>query len=135
MGCRWSIGDGSNIKVMHEPWIRGVQEGCLRGPQRQEAYNMTVKDLLLSGIKQWNMRVLCDVFNPLDIHDILQVPLAEDLSEDRLIWKEEQHGAYSVKSGYRVWRKAASNNGNMVVEGYWDKLWKIAAPARVKHLL
>ncbi|CAK8536826.1 unnamed protein product [Lathyrus sativus] len=30
--ARWNIGDGSYIKVMHEPWIRGKRDKCLSGP-------------------------------------------------------------------------------------------------------
>ncbi|KAI5408724.1 hypothetical protein KIW84_054526 [Lathyrus oleraceus] len=33
LGCKWNIGDGSRIKVMNEPWLRGAEEGCFRGPQ------------------------------------------------------------------------------------------------------
>ncbi|XP_058783149.1 uncharacterized protein LOC131657807 [Vicia villosa] len=105
LGCRWSIGDGSKIKVMQEPWLRGTNEGCLSGPQVQGAYNITVKDLLLPNVKQWNMRVIRTLFDVTVTKDILQVPLVEDVMEDRLVWKEEQHGMYSVRSGYRVWRK------------------------------
>lgn len=43
LGCKWSIGDGSNIKVMTEPRLKGNEEGCLRGPQGQYAYNVTIK--------------------------------------------------------------------------------------------
>ncbi|XP_058733181.1 uncharacterized protein LOC131604778 [Vicia villosa] len=74
LGCRWSIGDGSQIMAMNEPWLRGRREGCLIGPQKQ-AYE-----------------------------DILQVPLLKEVVKDRLIWKEEQNGVYSVCSGYRLWR-------------------------------
>ncbi|XP_058755178.1 uncharacterized mitochondrial protein AtMg00310-like [Vicia villosa] len=58
LGCRWSIGDGSPIKVMQEPWIRGKGERCVPGPQQHGIYNMVVKDLLLPNVKQWNMRLI-----------------------------------------------------------------------------
>ncbi|XP_058776484.1 uncharacterized mitochondrial protein AtMg00310-like [Vicia villosa] len=32
MGCRWSIGTGTQINVMSDPWFRGRREGCLQGP-------------------------------------------------------------------------------------------------------
>ncbi|XP_058762257.1 uncharacterized protein LOC131635640 [Vicia villosa] len=62
LGCRWSIGDGSQIMVMSDPWIRGRREGCIIGPQKQA----------------------CE--------DILRVPLLKEVVRDRLIWKEEQNG-------------------------------------------
>ncbi|XP_058784642.1 uncharacterized protein LOC131659471 [Vicia villosa] len=129
--CRWSIGDGSNIKVMNEPWLRGTREGCLSGPQVQGAYNITVKDLLLPNTKQWNMRTLRDLFDVTVTKDILQVPLVEDVMVDRLVWKEEHHGSYSVRSGYRIWRKARKRNGGVAVDGNWNSLWQISAPSRM----
>ncbi|XP_058788236.1 uncharacterized protein LOC131662466 [Vicia villosa] len=135
LGCRWSIGDGNNIKVMNEPWLRGAREGCLNGPQRHAAYTFSVRDLLLPNVKQWNMRVLREVFDPLVIKDILQVPLLEDVTMDRLVWKEEHHGVYSVRSGYRIGMKARNSNNRGTDSGIWNNLWGIVAPARVKHLL
>ncbi|GAU39014.1 hypothetical protein TSUD_378900 [Trifolium subterraneum] len=38
-GCRWQIGDGSNIRVMHEPWLRVDQERWIMAPQKQEVFS------------------------------------------------------------------------------------------------
>ncbi|XP_058760148.1 uncharacterized protein LOC131633450 [Vicia villosa] len=132
---KWCIGDGRNIKVMNEPWIRGDREGCLRAPQNQGVYNITVNDLLIPNVKQWNMRVLCDLFDNTVVKDIMQVPLAEEVVEDRLVWKDEANGNYSVRSGYRIWRKH-HDRVDSVKEGMnWNSLWRILAPARVIHLI
>src|SRR4051812_38557480 len=61
--CRWSIGDGSQIKVMQKPWIRGKDDRCVPGPQQQGIYNLVVKDLLLPFAKQWNMRLIRELFD------------------------------------------------------------------------
>ncbi|MCI57805.1 hypothetical protein A2U01_0079056, partial [Trifolium medium] len=31
----WRIGDGSKIKVMHDPWLRGGRNSWVRSPQVQ----------------------------------------------------------------------------------------------------
>ncbi|WJX67053.1 alcohol dehydrogenase (NADP(+)) [Trifolium repens] len=59
--ARWNIGDGSKIKVMSDPWLRGQGRGWLSAPQPQAG-------------------------------EILAVPLIREVEEDRLVWKEEQHG-------------------------------------------
>ncbi|XP_058755068.1 uncharacterized protein LOC131628221 [Vicia villosa] len=96
IGCRWSIGDGSHIKVMNEPWIRGRSEGA---------------------------------------EEILMVPLLEDVIEDRLVWKEEQDGQYSVRSGCRVWKSRKKYYHPERHKDNWQGLWSILAPPRVKHLI
>ncbi|XP_058758355.1 uncharacterized protein LOC131631582 [Vicia villosa] len=92
--------------AMSDPWIRGRREGCLIGPQKQGTYDITVKHLMLPNEKQWDMRVIRDVFDHVACEDILQVPLLKEVVRDRLIWKEEQNGVYSVRSGYRLWRSS-----------------------------
>jgi ribonuclease HI len=134
-GCRWQIGDGSKIKVMHEPWLRTSDACCLRAPQNREVYNITVHDLLLSNMKRWDENKIISLF-PVDVaHDIIAVPLLEVVTEDRLIWREEKDGVYSVRSGYRVYMKQKNRGYGNNKEDGWRNLWKIHAPPKVKHLL
>ncbi|XP_058774459.1 uncharacterized protein LOC131648725 [Vicia villosa] len=135
LGCIWWIGDGRSIRIMNEPWLRGTSGGCLMGPQIQGVYTLTINDLLLPNVKQWNMGVLRDLFDYSVVRDILQVPLSEEVVEDRMIWKDDVSGNYSVRSGYRSWRKHQESVG-LAEEGVnWSDLWNITAPSRVKHLL
>ncbi|XP_058766177.1 uncharacterized protein LOC131639728 [Vicia villosa] len=105
LGYRWSIGDGNSIKVMSDSWLRGSRDGFLNGPKKQ-------------------------VFK-----DILQFPLVEGVEDDRLVWKEEQKGSYSVRSGYRIWGKAHNKYGVRNDNMKWKSLWRISALTRVKHLI
>ncbi|XP_058774349.1 uncharacterized protein LOC131648625 [Vicia villosa] len=122
MGCRWSIGTGSQINVMCDPWLRGRREGCLQGPQVHGAYNITVNNLMLPNSKQWDMRKLTEMFDCAAVEDIIHVPLLEEVMEDRLIWSEDQSGNYSVRSGYRLWRKAKLNQNVEEGEDSWSIL-------------
>ncbi|XP_058746265.1 uncharacterized protein LOC131619152 [Vicia villosa] len=72
------------------------------GPQKQGVYTLTVNDLLLPNVKQWNMRVLCDLFDYSVVRDILRVPLAEVVQEDCLVWKEDVNAPTRVK--HLIWR-------------------------------
>ncbi|XP_058745921.1 uncharacterized protein LOC131618776 [Vicia villosa] len=129
-GSRWSIGDGSNIKVMYDPWLREKGSCFLNGPHVQSAYELFVKDLLLPNIKQWNVGKVKQIFDTEGASSILRVPLIDDVREDRLIWQEEQNGEYSVKSGYKLWKGVQSRNRYYGVEGNWKNIWSIYAPPR-----
>ncbi|CAK8561300.1 unnamed protein product [Lathyrus sativus] len=92
LGCKWSIGDGSHVKVINEPWIKGKKEGCLSGPQKQDA------------------------------GEILQVPLLEEVKKDMMIWKAEQNGSYIVRSGYRLWKSLWVRQENGGMNEDWNSL-------------
>jgi hypothetical protein len=134
-GCRWQIGDGSHIKVMHEPWLRNSHECYLKAPQNREVYNIMVQQLMLPNAKRWDEIKINSLF-PLDVaHDILAVPLLEVVTEDRLIWKEEKDGMYSVRSGYQIYMKERNIGYREHGGDGWSNLWRINAPPKVKHLL
>ncbi|XP_058767237.1 uncharacterized protein LOC131640887 [Vicia villosa] len=135
LGCRWSIGDGSQIKVMQEPWIRGNDDRCVPGPQQQGIYNLVVQDLLLPNAKQWNMRLIRELFDFSGAEAITYVPLVEDVVVDRLVWREEKDGHYSVRSGYHLWKSSKKPLSQDNIEVNWNGLWSIIAPPRAKHLL
>ncbi|MCH94606.1 ribonuclease H protein, partial [Trifolium medium] len=100
----WSIGDGSKIKVMEDPWLRDLGRGWVRAPQPQA-------------------------------EEILAVPLFGESCEDRLVWKEEHNGEYTVKSGYKLLMKEKEEGRRRGLTGSWKELWQIQAPPKTKHLI
>lgn len=107
----------------------------MNGPQRQGAYDITVHNLLLPNVKQWNAQVIREMFDYVVAEEIFQVPLVEEVGGDKWNQKEEQSGCYSVQYGYRLWWKYQGISGFTSVDGDWSSLWNIKASPRVKHLL
>jgi hypothetical protein len=135
LGCRWQIGDGSQIQVMNEPWLRGSQGYYLNAPQNQNVYDLKVQNLLLQNVKRWDENKIYSLF-PIDVaHDILMVPLLELVGEDKLIWSIEKDGVYSVRTGYRKLMEAKNRGYGTAREEGWSGIWKIHAPPKTKHLL
>lgn len=58
---------------MVEPWLRGEGECCLRGPQGQCMYNITVNDLMLTNDKQWDVHKIRHLFTHKVVKEILKV--------------------------------------------------------------
>ncbi|CAJ2667453.1 unnamed protein product [Trifolium pratense] len=135
LGCRWNIGDGSNIKVMDDSWLRGKERGRVSAPQPEGVYNLCVKDLMLDGVKQWNRGRISNLFTHDAATDILSIPLLREVKEDKLVWQEEQNGEYTVKSGYRLLMQKIKEEKQRGMTGSWKALWQIRAPPKVKHLL
>ena len=66
---------------------------------------------------------------------IVATPLYPSVHEDRLIWKKENNGEYSVRSAYRLCMNELLDTSHFKVEGAWDLIWKLKVPPRAKNLL
>jgi hypothetical protein len=101
-GCRWIIGNGTNIRVMSDPWLREKDGVWVQSPQIQGAHNITVNDLMIPNMKAWDKDKIVSLF-PLDVPNrIIDIPLFDVIEEDKLIWVDSVHGQYDVKSGYNM---------------------------------
>jgi hypothetical protein len=134
-GCRWKIGDGSKIKVVCEPWLRGGDNLWMQAPQSQCTYELHVNDLLLPGVKNWDRHKIHSLFPVTVAENIINTPLFEEVKEDKLVWIHENNGNYTVKSGYRNYIKSKAVEGLSQVDGAWSSIWRVAAPPKIKHLL
>ncbi|PNX96867.1 ribonuclease H, partial [Trifolium pratense] len=100
--ARWIIGSGTNINVMKDPWLREKDGAWIQSPQVQGAYNITVNNLMLPNIKRWDKEKVETLFTDEVAKSILDIPLFDTVEEDKLIWIDNIHGQYSVKSGYNL---------------------------------
>jgi ribonuclease HI len=134
-GYRWSIGNGNNIKVMSDPWLREKEGTWIPSPQVQGAYNITVNELMVENVKMWDKVKIESLFPQHIAKCILGIPLFDTFEEDKLIWVDSKYGQYSVKSGYNLLLNSTGKYNSSVLEGDWNTLWKIHAPPKVKHFL
>jgi ribonuclease HI len=135
LGCRWRVGDGSTIKVMSDPWLKGEGNGWVHAPQKQGVYDFTVKDLMLDGVKKWDQNKIMQMFSIDAAKEILEVPLLDLVEEDGLVWKEENSGKYTVRTGYRLLMRQKKEIHSWNATADWNSVWRIKAPPRAKHLL
>lgn len=61
-GLRWKIGDGSQISVLKELWLRAGKIIQFEPVRLDVVSSMTVRDLFLLGLKSWNMNLLNALF-------------------------------------------------------------------------
>jgi hypothetical protein len=134
-GCRWSIENGSNIKLMGDPWLRGEDGAWLPSPQNQGVYNLYVNDILTPNIKRWDKRKIESLF-PMNIANrIMETPLLSVVEEDKIVWLDNNDGNYSVRSGYKMLMHVSGRSRTVTDNEAWQCLWKIKAPPKAKHLL
>jgi hypothetical protein len=63
--------------------------------------NMTVADLMILNEKRWNVPFIREFFDADSEEKLLHTPLLNSIREDKVIWRLENNGMYSVKSAYR----------------------------------
>ncbi|KAL4385050.1 hypothetical protein GQ457_15G008960 [Hibiscus cannabinus] len=99
-GIGWKVGTGHDISVWNDAWLPGRGSGRLNLPI--DIRFPRVSDLICSESNTWNHGLLQSIF-PHDIADRIGcIPLARSKPCDELIWRCENTGIYSPKSGYRV---------------------------------
>jgi len=55
--------------------------------------------------------------------------------KDKLIWKAERNGLYSVKSGYRLCVEDLIDTSHLRRQGFWDGIWRLKVPQKIKNLI
>ncbi|GAU37962.1 hypothetical protein TSUD_269770 [Trifolium subterraneum] len=135
LGCRWRIGSGENIRVMHVPWLRGKVSKWVSSPQPAGVYQLSVRDLLHENYKAWNIAKVRNLFSGDVAERILETPLVNSVREDKVVWEEERNGCYLVKSGYKLAMRYIIGSDKYHVVGNWNGIWKAQAPHKSRHLL
>ncbi|KAK2398440.1 putative mitochondrial protein [Trifolium repens] len=133
--ARWCIGTGASIPLLHEPWLSDGE--CIEGDYdlQQISGNLSVQSLINNTTKTWNQNIVQQVFSPAHASAILNTPLIEQVADDRLIWKEEKNGYYSVKSAYRHCVTVLTDSSHLRRDGHWQGIWRLKIPPKVKDLM
>ena len=100
-----------------------------------------VDELINPYTGQWDEDLIRDVFSPVDVHRILQIPLNYHLTEDFVAWNYTRSGTFSVRSAYHKefehqhgaqWVRA-DGQGTENINPVWKDMWKLKIPGKIKH--
>jgi hypothetical protein len=130
-GCRWIVGNGTKIKVMNDPWLRDRDNAWVQSPQVQGVHDLTVNDLMFPNLKVWDNAKIMSLFPVNVANSIVDIPLFDDIVEDKLIWVDSLDGEYKVRSGYNMILNVIGRVVADVNHDGWNCLWRIHAPPRL----
>ena len=74
-GCRWRIGNGSNIDLWRDPWLRENENFILETPRPHNPSSLTLQDLWIPNSKEWDVELLDELFTKKDATTISNIPL------------------------------------------------------------
>jgi len=86
-------------------------------------------------LKVWKAPLIYIMFDSQTAHIFLGTPLQPLVTEDKMIWKGEKSGNYSVKSEYRICVSEIADNSHMHVQGRWNLIRKLKVPPKIKKFL
>ncbi|KAL6215320.1 hypothetical protein ACLB2K_014751 [Fragaria x ananassa] len=134
-GLQWRIGNGTRVGIWSSDWIPGFPAQSLSQPH--DTIFELVSNLIDDASWTWNRHAVYACF-PQQVADVvLQIPLNSRFTQDKLAWKFEQKGFFSVKSAYSAVRdiyiggNIASTSAGDPYWPIWRALWKAKVPNKV----
>ncbi|XP_074373800.1 uncharacterized protein LOC141714165 [Apium graveolens] len=87
------------------------------------------------GRRDWDHDVIKDLFNQRDQERILRTPISANEEVDKISWKFEISGTYTVKSAYRLNQRLKGAFNLNERSTVLMSLWKIKAPPRTLNVV
>ncbi|CAJ2636477.1 unnamed protein product [Trifolium pratense] len=134
-GCRWTIGTGEHINIWEQHWLKEGMPLTTPSDMQQFGDITKVKDLMLINSKTWDFDKIRGIFDNITLRRIMQTPLYASVRDDKLVWKLEQDGVYSVRSAYKQCVNDAGYQDRHGVAGQWNNIWHAKIPPKVKNLI
>ncbi|KAH9666707.1 reverse transcriptase domain-containing protein [Citrus sinensis] len=130
-GSRVQVGSGQSITIGSVPWLPDQESGFITTNLPATLASAPVSSLMIPDHRRWDYDLVKDVFNRRDRDCILQIPLSSRRDCDTWYWFPDAKGVYTVQSCYK-WMDIISEPPD---SGVWNKIWKLAVPAKIKNFL
>uniref|UniRef100_A0A803PKU3 Reverse transcriptase zinc-binding domain-containing protein n=1 Tax=Cannabis sativa TaxID=3483 RepID=A0A803PKU3_CANSA len=131
-GLRYKIGNGHTVLAGVDKWLPGhnnFKPISYSGPP-----NVHVS-CFITEEREWNIPLLNEHFQPIDVDRILSIPLSFFPSNDRYIWHHTTTGQYTVNSGFHLAENLAEgrdSSGSNNHRDWWKTLWSLNLPTKIK---
>jgi hypothetical protein len=86
---------------------------------------------MFPNLKVWDNAKIMSLFPVNVASSITDIPLLDDIVEDKLIWVDSLYGEYKVRSGYNMILNVIGRVVADVNHDGWNCLWRIHAPPRL----
>ncbi|KAG7552028.1 Reverse transcriptase domain [Arabidopsis thaliana x Arabidopsis arenosa] len=133
-GYSWVIGDGKNILFWRDKWLADLPLMDTATQDVPAEYErLTARDLWRNG-SGWDFgRISPFVSENKRLEMAAFVLDTVTGARDRLAWGETWDGLFTVKSAYAMLTRDDSPRQNM--GSFYDRLWRVTAPERVRVFL
>ncbi|CAN0878470.1 Putative ribonuclease H protein At1g65750 [Linum grandiflorum] len=133
-GYRWKVGDGRNIRVWEDPWIRRDGNMYAESASPIPNWDLRVCALLQQNGEEWDEVRVRSLFHQREAEEVLAMPIVGG-EEDSVVWQYSKNGTYSVRSAYRLLLDTCVSMDGLRVEGDWTTLWSLPMQPKIKHFI
>jgi hypothetical protein len=74
----------------------------------------------MPNVKLWDKEKIEALFTTDIAKCIVYIPLLDVIEEDKLVWHDDIHGHYSVKSGYSLMQKMTGKVDSLTAQEGWE---------------
>ncbi|KAA3466579.1 reverse transcriptase [Gossypium australe] len=134
-GICWKVGTGSAISVLHDIWILDLVNPRLSSHVNTLSVGK-VADLIDKNSRKWKSELLESTFSEDIAEKIRRIPLVEEPHDDRLAWRGEASGEFTVRSAYKLLQGINMDPRAYAVQAdykkFYKKLWLLHLPTKIK---
>ncbi|XP_074346503.1 uncharacterized protein LOC141685290 [Apium graveolens] len=102
-GFQWVVGDGEDIKIFKDPWLKGKRDLCVEDSHVNGVRNERVFCYFRPNRKDWDVQKVQQDFHDDNIRLILQTRIPQFMAKDRVAWMASCTWGYTFKMGYQYW--------------------------------
>jgi len=137
--AQWVIGNGRTVRIFKDNCILGTQSPPIQRAEGTIDEDAVVADLIFHDTRLWDIERIMASFNSFIVKRILNIPISFRLPDDKVTWKWEKSGEFSVRSGHHL---LCENKSKEVVESssvrgtdIWKQIWNFNGPRSVHNFL
>lgn len=133
-GVNWVIGDGGQIRFWTDKWLSGTPLLDEASEDKPEGFEvMLARDLWRYG-SGWDFDRIAPHVSENRRLELAAVVLDNVTgAKDRISWGGRSDGLFSVKSAHSLLTR--DNYPKPDMRGFYDRIWKLAVPERVRVFL
>lgn len=142
-GMLWKVGNGKSVNIWEDSWVPNEIGGRVISAKPISCTLNTVAELIDHQRKCWSYTLVRQLFQPLEVMWILQMPVYKEECKDKRIWRAEKSGMFTVRSAYKlVWSirregmaKAESSRTKKDKGRMWKLVWQLKIKSKLKHFM
>jgi hypothetical protein len=139
-GLFWRVGNGVSIKIWQDRWLPCPTTFRIQSPRQLLGAEATVAALIDADTRWWKTSLIQSIFLPSEAAHICSIALSPGNQPDKLIWRGNSSGLFSVRSAYHLEKERRSRDSGesssaSISSETWRRIWNLKVPGVVRNFI